>query len=119
MTGFPLAPTCGFQRLRGTHVNDRPLCIRNGRAVYFLGGTSSVHWRRRLAASKVVGEGFVSLLKINVMAVGRESERQHPGFPLSENFRKHGVDFLDAISALEDSNRLEEVDTRFEYGEAP
>jgi hypothetical protein len=67
----------------------------------------------------VVGEGFVSLLKINVMAVGRESERQHPGFPLSENFRKHGVDFLDAISALEDSNRLEEVDTRFEYGEAP
>src|ERR1700730_3912475 len=43
MTGFPLAPTYGFQRLRGTHVNDRPLCIRNGRAVYFLGGTSSVH----------------------------------------------------------------------------
>jgi uncharacterized DUF497 family protein len=35
----------------------------------------------------------------------------------AENLRKHGVDFRDAISALEDSNRLEEGDTRFEYGE--
>jgi uncharacterized protein len=33
------------------------------------------------------------------------------------NLRKHGVDFADAIAALEDANRLEEVDTRFEYGE--
>jgi uncharacterized DUF497 family protein len=33
------------------------------------------------------------------------------------NFRKHGVDFADAIAALEDINRVEEVDVRFEYGE--
>ena len=33
------------------------------------------------------------------------------------NLRKHGVDFADAIAALEDANRVEEIDTRFEYGE--
>ena len=27
------------------------------------------------------------------------------------------MDFADAIAALEDPNRLEEIDTRFEYGE--
>jgi uncharacterized DUF497 family protein len=35
----------------------------------------------------------------------------------SENLRKHGVDFVDAIAALEDPNRLEEIDARFAYGE--
>jgi uncharacterized protein len=35
----------------------------------------------------------------------------------AENYRKHGVDFLDVIAALEDPNRLEEIDTRFEYSE--
>ena len=35
----------------------------------------------------------------------------------AENLRKHGVDFVDAIAALEDPNRLEELDARFEYGE--
>jgi uncharacterized DUF497 family protein len=35
----------------------------------------------------------------------------------AENHRKHGVDFSDAIVALEDANRLEEIDTRFEYNE--
>lgn len=34
-----------------------------------------------------------------------------------ENRRKHGIDFLDAIAALRDPNRLEEIDERFEYGE--
>jgi uncharacterized DUF497 family protein len=33
------------------------------------------------------------------------------------NLRKHGVDFADAIAALEDPNRLEEIDTRFIYDE--
>ena len=33
------------------------------------------------------------------------------------NQRKHGVDFLDAIAALEDPNRLEDIDTQVEYGE--
>jgi uncharacterized protein len=35
----------------------------------------------------------------------------------AENLSKHGVDFRDAIAALEDTNRLEDIDTRFEYGE--
>ena len=33
------------------------------------------------------------------------------------NLRKHGVDFADAIAALQDANRVEEIDTRFIYGE--
>ena len=33
------------------------------------------------------------------------------------NLRKHGVDFPDAITALEDANRVEEIDARFPYGE--
>ncbi len=35
----------------------------------------------------------------------------------AENLRKHGVDFTDAIAAVEDPNRLEDIDPRFEYGE--
>ena len=35
----------------------------------------------------------------------------------SQNRRKHGVDFRDAIAALEDPNRLEGIDTRLDYGE--
>ena len=35
----------------------------------------------------------------------------------AENLRKHGVDFADAIAALEDLNRLEELDARFVYDE--
>jgi len=34
-----------------------------------------------------------------------------------ENRRRHGIDFADAIAAIEDPNRLEEIDDRFEYGE--
>jgi uncharacterized DUF497 family protein len=33
------------------------------------------------------------------------------------NSRKHGVDFPDAIAALEDPNRLEEADATLEHGE--
>ncbi len=33
------------------------------------------------------------------------------------NRRQHGVDFTDAIAALEDPNRLEEIDAQFQYGE--
>jgi len=33
------------------------------------------------------------------------------------NLRKHGVDFVDAIAALEDENRLEDIDPRFGYEE--
>jgi uncharacterized DUF497 family protein len=33
------------------------------------------------------------------------------------NRRKHGVDFVDAIEALEDPNRIEEIDHQFEYDE--
>jgi uncharacterized DUF497 family protein len=35
----------------------------------------------------------------------------------TDNLRKHGVDFVDAIPALEDPNRLEDIDDRFDYGE--
>ena len=35
----------------------------------------------------------------------------------AENRYRHGIDFVDAIPALEDPNRLEEIDTRLEYGE--
>ena len=35
----------------------------------------------------------------------------------ADNILKHGVDFMDAIEALEDLNRLEEIDTRFSYDE--
>ena len=30
----------------------------------------------------------------------------------AENLRKHGVDFTDAVAALEDRKRLEDIDTR-------
>ena len=33
------------------------------------------------------------------------------------NLRKHGVDFADAVAALEDANRIEEIDVRFVYNE--
>ena len=35
----------------------------------------------------------------------------------ASNLRDHGVDFADAIAALEDPHRLEDIDTRFIYGE--
>lgn len=34
-----------------------------------------------------------------------------------ENRRKHGIDFRDAIAALDDPRRLEEIDYRIAYGE--
>ena len=35
----------------------------------------------------------------------------------AKNLRVHGVDFIDAIPAIEDPNRLEEIDDRFDYDE--
>ena len=35
----------------------------------------------------------------------------------AENRRKHGIDFADSIAAVEDPNRLEEIDTRSEDDE--
>jgi putative transcriptional regulator len=35
------------------------------------------------------------------------------------NLRKHGVDFAEAIVALEDPRRLEEIDHRFTYTDSP
>lgn len=35
----------------------------------------------------------------------------------AENRRKHGIGFGDSIPALQDPNRLEEIDERLEYGE--
>jgi uncharacterized protein len=33
------------------------------------------------------------------------------------NLHKYGVDFADAVAALEDTNRIEEIDVRFVYSE--
>lgn len=35
----------------------------------------------------------------------------------AENLRRHGIDFADSIAAINDPNRLEDIDSRFEYGE--
>jgi uncharacterized DUF497 family protein len=35
----------------------------------------------------------------------------------ADNLRKHHIDFTDAIAALEDPNRLEDIDARFPYDE--
>jgi uncharacterized protein len=35
----------------------------------------------------------------------------------AENRHRHGIDFADSIAAIEDPNRLEELDSRSEYGE--
>jgi uncharacterized protein len=35
----------------------------------------------------------------------------------ADNLHKHGIDFADSIAAIEDPYRLEEPDSRFEYGE--
>ena len=35
----------------------------------------------------------------------------------AENLRKHRVDFVDAIAAIEDPDRLESLDLKFNYGE--
>ena len=35
----------------------------------------------------------------------------------AENRRRHGIDFADSVAAIEDPNRLEEIDSRFEHEE--
>ena len=47
----------------------------------------------------------------------REVQYEWDDGKAAENLRKHGVDFADAIAAIEDAHRLEEIDTRFDYGE--
>jgi uncharacterized DUF497 family protein len=39
------------------------------------------------------------------------------GDKAAANYRKHRVDFSDAIAALEDPNRLEDIDAQLAYGE--
>lgn len=41
-------------------------------------------------------------------------EYEWDGAKAAENLRKHGIDFMDSIPAIEDPNRLEEIDDRFE-----
>jgi len=36
----------------------------------------------------------------------------------ASNLRRYGVDFRHAAAALEDPNRLKDIDARFAYGEA-
>lgn len=35
----------------------------------------------------------------------------------AENRRKHGIDFVDSVAAIEDPNRIEEIDPRLDYEE--
>jgi putative transcriptional regulator len=44
-------------------------------------------------------------------------EYQWDAAKAAENRCRHGIDFADSIAAIEDPNRLEEIDTRFEDGE--
>jgi uncharacterized protein len=44
-------------------------------------------------------------------------QREWDNRKAAANLRKHGVDFVEAIVALEDPNQLEEVDSRFVYDE--
>jgi uncharacterized DUF497 family protein len=39
------------------------------------------------------------------------------GAKATANLAKHGVDFLDAIGALADPNRIEDIDDSLAYGE--
>lgn len=39
------------------------------------------------------------------------------GAKAAANRRRHGIDFVDAIAAIEDPSRVEEVDSRLDYGE--
>jgi hypothetical protein len=54
---------------------------------------------------------FGSIARAYVGSIARAYEWDNG--KAADNLRKHGVNFTDAIAALEDTNRLEEIDTRF------
>ena len=55
------------------------------------------------------------LLPLPITGTVREVKYEWDNGKAAVNFRKHGVDFADAIAALEDTKRVEEIDTRFVY----
>jgi uncharacterized DUF497 family protein len=57
------------------------------------------------------------LLRLPVSGTIRHVQYEWDNGKAVANLRKHGVDFADAITALEDPNRVEEIDTRFVYDE--
>ena len=57
------------------------------------------------------------MLSLPVLDSVREVQYEWDDGKAAENLRKHGVDFADAIAAIEDAHRLEDIDTRFDYGE--
>jgi hypothetical protein len=58
--------------------------------------------------------GLLQLLPISRTI--RHVEYEWDNGKAAQNLHKHGVDFKDAIAALQDLNRLEEIDTHLEYG---
>lgn len=60
---------------------------------------------------------FLSLRQLPVSGTVGHVQYEWDNAKVAENFRKHSVDFVDAIAALEDPNRLEELDPRFAYRE--
>jgi uncharacterized protein len=57
------------------------------------------------------------LLPLPITGTVREVKYEWDNGKSAANLRKHGVDFVDAIAALEDTKRVEEIDTRFVYDE--
>jgi uncharacterized DUF497 family protein len=57
------------------------------------------------------------LLSLPIFGIKPSVQYEWDNGKAAENLRKHGVDFADAIAALEDPNRLEEIDARFVYDE--
>jgi uncharacterized DUF497 family protein len=70
---------------------------------------------RALDRRQCVARGLLPSLPISGTIL-RVQYEWHDG-KAAANLRKHGVDFADAIAALEDLGRLEEIDAQFVYGE--
>ena len=64
-----------------------------------------------------VAPGVAGLSPLRISSTIRDVRYEWDTRKAAENLRKHGVDFADAVAALEDSARLEEIDTRFAYRE--
>jgi uncharacterized DUF497 family protein len=69
------------------------------------------------ARAKVIRQITPSLLSLPVSGTVFHVKYEWDNGKAAINLRKHGVDFADAIAALEDRNRLEEIDARFIYDE--
>jgi uncharacterized protein len=95
-----------------TH-RDRPRHdgYRVGRGAPFYAGASEPAPIR----PRILGRIAPPLLSLRVSGTILHVKYEWDDGNAAVNLRKHGVDFADAIAALEDENRLEEIDSRFVY----